>query len=359
MPLLSELLPIPLSLIQAPMAGCQGVELALAVSAAGALGSLPAATLEPHDLDVALQRLDAAGRPYNLNFFAHAMPTVEPAAIERWHRLLQPYYAAHGLNGPPTARPGRRAFDEVSAEVMSRYRPTVVSFHFGLPPPALLTQVRATGAFIIASATTRQEALWLQDNGADGVIAQGLEAGGHRGHFLDADLSSQQPLAQLLPQVVEAVEIPVIAAGGISQAADVHAAMALGAAAVQVGTAFLLCDEATTPTLHRQRLLDSAEATVLTNLFTGGIARGLPNRLIRELDPLCDEALPFPWASASLAPLRQRAEFLGFDDFSPLWSGTNRLGLQAGPAHAVVQMLALGLKALPASKVPGAPRGSS
>lgn len=357
MPLLSELLPIPLPLIQAPLAGCQGVELTLAVSAAGALGSLPAATLKPHDLDAALQRLDAAGRPYNLNFFAHTMKTMEPSTIERWHGRLQPYYAARGLCGPHPERPVCRAFEAVAAEVLSRHRPTVVSFHLGLPSPSLLMQVRATGAFIIASATTPEEALWLQAHGADGVIAQGLEAGGHRGNFLEADLSRLRPLAQLLPQMLEAVAIPVIAAGGISQAADVQAAMTFGAAGVQAGTAFLLCDEATTPALHRQRLLNPAEASVLTSLFTGGVVWGLSDRLISEQDPLCDAALPSTWVNASLALQRQRAEFLDLDDFGPLWSGANRMELQAGPAHEVVRMLALGLGVSPASPAPSTHRG--
>ncbi|MEJ6003104.1 NAD(P)H-dependent flavin oxidoreductase [Paucibacter soli] len=329
-------------LIQAPMAGCQDEGLALAVSAAGALGSLPAALLNAPALEDALQRLQASGRPYALNFFAHAPVQPAPALLERWQRRLRPFYAELGLAGPPPAQAGRRAFDDEAAELLSHYRPSVVSFHFGLPVPALLARVRATGARILSSATTLQEALFLQRRGVDGVIAQGLEAGGHRGHFLPGtELAQQRELDQLLPALLARLAVPVIAAGGIATAQRVQQLLAQGATAVQVGTAFLLCDEASTPPLHRARLRDGKpdEPTVLTNVFTGGVARGLPNRLSRELGALCADAPPFPWAGASLAPLRQWAEAHGRDDFSPLWAGSRREGLRAGPAAAIVRAL--------------------
>lgn len=340
---LTRWLPIDWPLIQAPMAGCQDEDLALAVGGAGALGSLPAALLDAAALDAALGRLRAVGRPFNVNFFAHGPTEPDPHRLVSWHRRLAPYYDEAGLAGPPAPAPGRRAFDSAAAEVLQAHRPAVVSFHFGLPAPPLLARVRSTGAFVLATATTPDEARWLQARGADGVIAQGLEAGGHRGHFLHTDISRQLPLEHLLPAVRAAVSVPVVAAGGIASADDVRHWMSRGAAAVQVGTAFLLCDEATTPALHRRRLADAAAPTVLTNLFTGGVARGLANRLTQEQGGLCDDAPPFPWASASIAPLRQWAESRGRDDFSPLWSGTNRQGLAPGPAADRVRSLVAGL----------------
>lgn len=336
-------------LIQAPMAGAQGARLARAVGEAGAMGSLPAAMLDAATLARELQALQDAGRPYLVNFFAHVPPSDEAAAAAepRWRAALAPYHAELGLDpAAAVAAPSRQPFGPAAAEVLEAFRPALVSFHFGLPAPDLLAQVKRLGARVLSSATTLREAQWLQANGADAVIAQGLEAGGHRGHFLDTDPARQSGTLTLLPQLVAALDIPVIAAGGIADAAGVRAAMALGAAAVQVGTAFLCCDEASTGALHRARLLrDPAEPTALTNLFSGGLARGLPNRLMRDLGPVADVAPPFPLASNALAPLRARAESLGRDDFTPLWSGTNRAGCRAVPAADVVRALAAGFDA--------------
>lgn len=339
MPLLPALLPTRLPLIQAPMAGCQDDGLAIAVSQAGALGSLPAAMLDLASLESALERLQASGLPYNVNFFCHRPATPDEQALRRWVAQLAPLYAARGLGEPPRPRPGRRAFDDATAEVLSRFRPAVISFHFGLPSRALLDRVRATGALLVSTATTLKEALYLESRGVDAVIAQGIEAGGHRGHFLDSDPSSQRGLDALIPSFVERLTVPVIAAGGLGTSVLVDRALALGAAAVQVGTAFLLADEATTTPLHRARLKDAADPTLLTNLFTGGLARGLPNALIRELGACSTSAPPFPWASSSLGPLRQWAEAKGLDDFTPLWCGTNRSSLREGSAATIVHDL--------------------
>ena len=336
-------------LIQAPMAGAQGARLARAVGEAGAMGSLPAAMLDRATLTRELQALQDAGRPYLVNFFAHVPPTAEAAAAAepRWRTALAPYHAELGLDpAAAVTAPSRQPFGPEGAEVLEAFRPALVSFHFGLPAPDLLARVKRLGARVLSSATTLREAQWLQAHGADAVIAQGLEAGGHRGHFLDTDPASQSGTLALLPQLVAALDIPVIAAGGIADAAGVRAAMALGAAAVQVGTAFLCCDEAGTGALHRARLLrDPVEPTALTNLFSGGLARGLSNRLMRDLGPVADVAPPFPLASNALAPLRARAESLGRDDFTPLWSGTNRAGCRAVPAAEIVQALAAGFDA--------------
>jgi nitronate monooxygenase len=339
MPTRSHPLPSRIPLIQAPMAGCQDERLALAVSAAGALGSLPAALLAPAALDAALQRLDQSGLPYNVNFFAHRMPTPDADRLRGWTERLRPWYAEAGLGEPPAPQPGRRAFDDEAAEILLAHRPAVVSFHFGLPERRLLDRVRASGAMILSSATSLAEAQALQAEGVDAVIAQGIEAGGHRGHFLSTELSAQLPTERLLTLLVGSLRVPIIAAGGIADAAQAERALALGASAVQAGTAFLLCREATTSPLHRRRLQDPAGETLLTNAFTGGVARGLPNRLTRQIPGVHPDVPPFPWASASLAPLRAWAEAQDRDDYTPLWCGTQRSQLRTGPAAEVVRQL--------------------
>ena len=333
-------------LVQAPMAGSQGARLALAVGEAGALGSLPAAMLGPDALERELQLLHAAGRPYNVNFFTHQPPPPDPAREAGWKQALAPYYAELGLD-PAQAAGGasRRPFGPESAEVLERFRPAVVSFHFGLPSPELLARVRAMGSRVISSATTLQEAQWLQERGVDAVIAQGLEAGGHRGHFLSTDVGLQTGTLDLVAQCARALKVPVIAAGGLSDAASVRAAMAAGASAIQAGTAFLRCPEATPGAVHRARLKDGDAPTALTNLFSGGLARGLFNRLMNELGPVSSRAPAFPLASGALAPLRAQAEAQGRDDFTPLWSGTNRAGCRELPAAEIVRALAAGFVA--------------
>lgn len=332
-----------LPLIQAPMAGAQDARLAIAVAEAGALGSLPAAMLDAATLERELQRLQASGLPYNVNFFVHTPPAVEAAREARWRSVLAPYYAELALDPTQaTAGASRHPFSHEAAEILEAFRPAFLSFHFGLPAPDLLARVKRMGSRVLSSATTVREALWLQANGADAVIAQGLEAGGHRGHFLDKDPALQAGTATLLPQVVAALDIPVIAAGGIADAQGVRAAMAQGASAVQVGTAFLLCDEARTSAVHRAALQDLEAPTALTNLFTGGLARGIINRVMREQGPQSEAAPPFPLATAALGPLRTKAEAAGSGDFTPLWSGTNRSGCRAAPAAEVVRALAQG-----------------
>jgi nitronate monooxygenase len=200
--------------------------------------------------------------------------------------------------------------------------------------------VKSTGAVTIACATTVEEALWLEAQGADAVVAQGLEAGGHRGMFLTEDVSTQMGTFALLPQIVHAVKIPVIAAGGIADANGVVAALALGAVAVQVGTAYLRCPEATTSPLHRAALRStSSRHTAITRLFSGRPARGIVNRLIRELGAMNEVAPPFPLAASALAPLRARAESLGDDGFSPLWCGQNATGCLDVPAADLTRLL--------------------
>ncbi|WP_439843197.1 NAD(P)H-dependent flavin oxidoreductase [Aeromonas taiwanensis] len=316
-------------IIQAPMAGVQNSALAMAATGAGALGSLPAAMLSGDELRQELIRLAASGPgPFNINFFCHRQPEPDPAQERRWRQVLAPYYAEFGVDAAAQSRaPGRAPFNGEHAALLEEFRPAVVSFHFGLPEPGLLAQVKATGAKVLASATTVAEAQWLAARGADAIIAQGLEAGGHRGHFLDEDLGLQQGTFTLLPQIVAAVDLPVIAAGGIVDGKGIRAALALGASAVQMGTAFLCCHEATTSALHRSAIRnEGSHHTALTNLFSGRPARGIVNRLMRELGPLSAAAPAFPHASGALAPLRAAAEKVGDSGFSPLWAGQNVSG---------------------------------
>ncbi len=333
----------PLPLIQAPMAGVQGSALAAAVCNAGGLGSLPCAMLNPQQMQDELTQLRAAtDQPYNVNFFCHIPPTPDAAREARWRSALAPYYAEHGIDATSIATgPGRNPFSDETAEILEAFRPAVVSFHFGLPSRALLDRVKAWSATVLSSATTVDEALWLQDHGADAIIAQGLEAGGHRGMFLSSDLTTQVGTLALLPQILQAVKLPVIAAGGIADARGVAAALTLGASAVQVGTAYLLCLEATTSALHRAALQSTAARhTALTNLFTGRPARGIVNRVMRELGAISDAPPEFPLATSAIAPLRAQAERAGSSDFSPLWSGQNASGCKAIPAATLTRELA-------------------
>jgi nitronate monooxygenase len=340
---IQQLFGIELPIIQAPMAGVQGSALAVAVCNAGGLGSLPCAMLGPEVLRQEVEAIrSATHRPFNLNFFCHAQPAPDAAREAAWRAALASYYGELGLTpAGPAVGPGRLPFSEETVDLLAAFRPPVVSFHFGLPSAHLLARVRAWGARILSSATTVEEALWLQAQGVDAVIAQGLEAGGHRGHFLSDDLSRQLGTFALLPQIVAAVKLPVIAAGGIADAEGVAAALALGAAGVQVGTSYLLCPEATTSAVHRAALKsESSRHTALTNLFTGRPARGIVNRLMREQGPISSLAPAFPLAVAALAPLRTRAESLGSGEFSPLWAGQNASRCRELPAAVLTRELA-------------------
>lgn len=347
---LTQLLGIDLPIIQAPMAGATTVEMAIGAAMAGGLGSLPCAQYAPEQAReaVAAFRVAAPGRPVNLNFFAHQRPAADPVAALAWRARLAPYYVEAGLDPaetPPSA--GRAPFDDAFCALVEALRPEVVSFHFGLPEPALLDRVRAAGARILSSATTVAEACWLQDHGADAVIAMGAEAGGHRATFLpgygealDArlDMAAQPGLFALLPQIVDAVQVPVIAAGGVADPRGVAAAAALGAAGVQVGTAYLFTPQAQIPAAHRAALDEARDDnTMLTDLFTGRPARGVANRLMLEQGPLGAAMPPFPTAAGALVPLRAGGENR---DFVNAWSGqAARLAPRDLSAHDLTRWL--------------------
>lgn len=340
---LLDLLNLEIPIIQAPMAGSDSVALARSVSSAGALGSLACALLSPEAVREAMRALrqDSLG-PFNLNFFCHTMEAPEAAAIETWKSFLQPHYERCGLDINSVAESRlRQPFDEEMCAVVEELKPEVVSFHFGLPPLPLVERLQRSGTRILSSATSVREAKWLESCGCDAVIAQGLEAGGHRGMFLETNPATQTGLFALLPQVRDAVSVPVIAAGGIADARGIVAAFALGASGVQLGTAYLFCPEARVSALYRKALAEVGETgTVLTNLFSGRPARGILNRYLQEAGPMSDAALRFPYAATLVAPLRATSEQAGSVDYAQLWAGQAARLAKPKPADQFTRELA-------------------
>jgi len=352
---LQTLIELELPIIQSPMAGVQGSELAIAVSGAGGLGSLPCAILTADNIYKELKSIEShTNKPYNVNFFCHKPPAINEAREMKWREALEPYYKEFGIitdDISPSA--SRSPFNHELADLLEGFNPAVVSFHFGLPEKALVDRVKASGAKVLSSATTVKEALWLEAHGADIIVAQGVEAGGHRGIFLSEDSESTNERAPkygmamqigtfaLLPQVVNAVSVPVVAAGGIADTDGIAAAMRLGASGAQLGTSYLLCDESKTSMVHREALKSNQTAeTALTNLFSGRPARSMVNRFIRELGPMSDLVPDFPMASTATAPLRTKAEAMGSGDFSQLWCGQNASGCKEIGAAELTQRLA-------------------
>lgn len=334
---LLELTGARLPIVQAPMANFAGRELAIAAIGAGGVGSLACAVLDAATVGIEVAAIRAAATgPLNLNFFCHTLGPQPDETV--WRTTLAPFYAEEGVAPPTGSPPLRRPFDAAMAEAVEQARPEIVSFHFGLPDNTLLARVRAMGTLIFGNATTLAEAHHLAAQGCDAIIVQGREAGGHAGYFLDGYRS--RPLEEILPEIVAAVDVPVIAAGGIADAIGVSAAMANGAAAIQVGTAYLLTPEAWTSAVHRRRIETAYPGDlVATNLFSGGVAGGLRNRLTDALGPISDLAPPFPYASAALAPLRAKAESEGRSDFSPLWAGGGVTHARAESAGDVTRRL--------------------
>ena len=325
------------------MAGVQDSALAIAVSNAGGLGSLPCAMLTPEKLRAELTLIKSqTGNPFNVNFFCHRQPQANIEREQKWLNILEPYFEEFALSSADlTKGAGREPFNEETAEILAEFKPSIVSFHFGLPSSSLLSRVREWDTTILASATTIEEAEWLEAHGADAVIAQGIEAGGHRGMFLSDDLTTQVETFLLLKQILDRVNLPVIAAGGISTAKDVADAISMGASAVQLGTAYLLCPETKTSQIHRAALKsEAAKETVLTNIFSGRPARGIVNRLIREIGPVNADTPEFPLAAAAVTSLRKKAEAMGSGDFSPLWCGQNAGGCREIPAAELTKLLA-------------------
>jgi nitronate monooxygenase len=339
-----DLLKIEIPIIQAPMAGSDSVALARSVSSTGALGSLACALLSAEDVREAVSNIrDGMTRPFNLNFFCHTMTPPDAGAIERWKEFLKPHYERLGLDSEKVAESRLRLpFDEGMCAVVEELHPPIVSFHFGLPASDLVLRLKASGIKILSTATTVNEAKWLEARECDAIIAQGVEAGGHRGMFLETDAESQPGLFALLPQLVDAVSVPVIAAGGIADARGAAAAFALGASAVQLGTAYLFCPEANVSPLYRTALAQiTDDGTVLTNLFSGRAARAISNRFVEESGPMSDAALPYPYAATLVAPLRAASEKAGSTDYMQMWAGqAARLG-KSMPADEFTRTLAV------------------
>ena len=330
-------------ILLAPMAGPSTAELGIAVSEAGGLGCYACALSTPDQVRTAMSVIrQRTNKPVNLNFFTHTPPEPDPDSEARWKTRLSTYYAELGIDpDKPTPSSSRAPFDETTCQIVEEFKPEVVSFHFGLPEHRLMQRVKAAGAKVIASATTAREAKWLAERGCDAIIAQGAEAGGHRGMFLTDNVASQAGTFALVPQVVDAVDVPVIAAGGIADGRGIAAAFALGASAVQVGTAYLFCPEAKVSPLHRSALKSAHDDdTALTNVFTGRPARGLINRVVAEVGPMSEDAPAFPLAGGALAPVRAAAEASGSSDFTPLWAGQSASLGREMPASQLTQVLA-------------------
>jgi len=340
---------IELPIIQAPMAGSALSDMVVAVSEAGGLGSLACALLS---VETARKELESirrrTSRPVNANFFCHQPPREDHAREINWRKRLDAYYIQLQVDSNASIPNFGAPFDEKMCGLVMEFHPEVVSFHFGLPDKNLLLRIRKTGAKILSSATSVTEARWLEDQGCDAIIAQGLEAGGHRGMVLTEDVSTQVGIMALVPQVVDAVKVPVIAAGGIADARGILAAFALGAAAVQIGTAYLHCPEAQISPLYRQALKGTGDNdTAITNVFTGRPARAIVNRFMREVGPMSDIVPKFPLATGTLAPLRAKSEMAGSADFTPLWSGqAARLSRELPAADLTRQLAAETLKNL-------------
>ncbi|GJD73462.1 NAD(P)H-dependent flavin oxidoreductase [Methylobacterium goesingense] len=323
-----DLVAVAHPIVQAPMIGPKS-SLTVAVAEAGGLGSLACAALTPDGVRTEVAAIRArTDRPLNLNFFSHVPEPPDAGRDAAWRDRLAPYYAEFGLDpAAPVAMAQRAPFDGAMLAVVEDLRPAIVSFHFGLPAARMLDRLRRAGCRIVSTATTVREARWLAERGVDAIIAQGAEAGGHRGLFLKDHVLGDDPARQvgtmaLVPQVVDAVDVPVIAAGGIADARGIAAAFMLGASAVQIGTAYLKSPEAGLSTIHRDALRAARdEDTAITNVLTGKPARGIVNRVIREIGPLHVGVPAFPGAAIGLQPLRVAAERQGSGDFSPLWSG--------------------------------------
>ena len=340
---LLDMLGLEIPIIQAPMAGSDSVALARSVSSTGALGSLACALLSPGDAREAVRKLrDGMDRPFNLNFFCHRMTAPDAAAMEKWKQYLKPHYERLGLDIEKVGESRLRLpFNEEMCEVVEEVKPEVVSFHFGLPETSLVDRIKRHGIKILSTATSVREARWLEARGCDAIVVQGVEAGGHRGMFLESDIATQMGLFALLPQVRDAVSVPIVATGGIADARGIVAAFALGASGVQLGTAYLLCPEANVSPVYRRALEQAAgKETALTNLFSGRPARGFVNRFIEESGPMSDAAPAFPHAATLVAPLRAASERAGSEDYMQMWAGQAAGLAKAMPADELTKNLA-------------------
>ncbi|MBV8506633.1 MAG: nitronate monooxygenase [Alphaproteobacteria bacterium] len=334
-----ELLGITHPVIQAPMAGFASPALAAAVCNTGALGSIGCAGIPLATVREQITALrQATNRPYNLNFFVHSRPRLDPDGSARMRTTLASYFNEFGLGPVPEPKEPFPPFDEERLDLILELRPRVVSFHFGLPDATAVRRVKEAGCIILSSATTVAEARSLEANGADVIIAQGFEAGGHRGSFSGSPGAGNIGTMALVPQIADAVRLPVIAAGGIADGRGLAAAFALGASGVQLGTAFLGCPEATVSPLHRARLRSAADdGTELTRAFTGRPARALRNRYVTEMAN--SEPLEFPLQGSLVRPLWELPSEEARASFMPFWAGQGAPLIREIPASQLIDKL--------------------
>jgi nitronate monooxygenase len=319
---LCDLLGIEHPIIQAPMAGSDTPALAAAVANAGGLGSIGCAVMSPEQFSaVYAETRVATNRALNMNFFAHAVPGDDEQKAARARALLTPFFMEFDLGEVPEVIETFFPFGEAVFEAITEARPRVVSFHFGRPQARFVTALKDAGTVILCTATTPAEARDLEASGVDAIIAQGWEAGGHHGYYLTPK-GAQTGTMALVPQIVDAVGLPVIAAGGIADGRGIAAALALGAAGVQIGTAFLTTAEAGISAPHRAALMASdGSDTRPTRAFTGRPARGVVNRYMAAM-AAHEDALPdFPLMNTVTGPLREASAGAGSPDFISLWSG--------------------------------------
>jgi len=331
-------------LVQAPMAGAQDEELAIAVAQAGGVGSIPCAALTPKEVHTSATRFkNATDGPLSLNFFCHTAPNFNPKREALWLNELQGYYDELALapEYPMSGTP--RPLDADMVDVVCDIKPAIASFHFGLPAVEYIDRIRSTGAKIVATATTIAEAIFLEENGCDAVIAQSESAGGHQGSFLSINTSTRLSTMDLVPQIAAAVSIPVIAAGGVADTSGIRAVMASGASGVQIGTRFLKSPESKITAIHRNILeSDDIRPTEITNVFTGRPARGFVNKLVREIGPMNPNVQAYPLAIPALGPLKSATT--GSEDFISLWAGENWKTGAPKPASDIVKELAVGFE---------------
>lgn len=335
-----DLLGITHPIIQAPMAGSTTPEIVAAVSNAGGLGSLGCARDDPASLRDRAHRIrSGTNKPYNLNFFVHDAPELDTDKADRMVERLTPYYDEYGTAAPAQPSTMFPVFDEGIVAVLTEFAPRVVSFHYGMPDEAAVAALKEAGIVLLSSATSADEARWLEAHGADAVIAQGYEAGGHRGTREPSTDTGLGGFA-LIPQIVDAVTVPVIAAGGIADGRGIAAAFALGASGVQIGTAFLSTPESGINPLYRAALLRGGEmGTDLTRAVSGRMARALRNRFVREMRPHEDEALDFPYQYSLTGPLQAASARRGDDGMLAMWAGQSVALNRAMPAGDLLEVL--------------------
>jgi nitronate monooxygenase len=340
---LTEVLGVELPIVQGPFGGGNSTaELAAAVSNAGALGSLGAVGLSPDAIRSVVRDIAArTSKPFNINLWVPIAgqddAQISPDARERSLRHIRPLLNQIGLSDPT---PPEEVTFAAQVEALLEARPPVWSFVMGIPDAEMLREAKKRGICTIGTATTVEEAVAIEGAGADAVVASGSDSGGHRGSFLQPVEASLIGTMSLVPQVASAVSIPVIAAGGIADGRGIVAALALGAAGVQIGSAFLVAPESGAPQVHKEALgRPEARQTRLTRAITGRHARGIENPLMRALEAHPEDVLPYPMQHTLTAPLRRAAGAQGRADLLALWAGQNAASARPMAAAAIVELL--------------------